>query len=296
MKFIIKRLINLVLIISFYINPPSLHLKLLGLVRIGFFFNLKSPRTFNEKINRRKLSYISNPDSLIAKCANKYLSREYVSSRGYSSILTKVYSCSENIYDLDFSKCPSQYYLKSSRGSGGLSVNYINNIQLTYDHLQQIYWSCRRPYGKEKYENWYQDTETLFYTEEAIPHGPETKEYKIYCFNGLERSRYIIRLIENRYTDKSNLFYDEDWNPIMIGYNKVKISTPVSRPKILNELLDISKNLSSSFDHVRIDFIVRNNLIYFGEFTFADSSGYIEFNEKKWDLFMGNLWEFKEVT
>lgn len=296
MNLIYHKLIRLFLIISFNINYPSLHLKILGFVRIRRLLNLKNPQTYNEKINRRKLDYITNPNNLIAICANKYLSREYVQSKGYSTILTRVYSCSDSIYDLDYSKCPSEYYLKSSNSSGGLSVNYFSNHEPTCEHLNQIYEYCSRAYGKEKYENWYLDTETLFYTEEAIPHGPETKEYKIYCFNGLEGSRYIIRLIDNRFTDKSNLFYDEDWNPICIGYNKVKISATTSRPIILNELLRISKDLSSSFDHVRLDFIVRNDLIYFGEFTFADSSGYIEFNDQKWDLFLGKLWDYKDIT
>ena len=54
-------------------------------------------------------------------------------------------------------------------------------------------------------------------------------------------------------------------------------------------MIDLSRKLSSSIPHVRVDFYIINGKVYFGELTFSTCAGFLPFSDEKWDLKLGNL-------
>ena len=46
--------------------------------------------------------------------------------------------------------------------------------------------------------------------------------------------------------------------------------------------------LSKNFIHIRVDWYVEKEKIYFGELTFFDGSGFAKFEDEKWDEMMGD--------
>ena len=77
--------------------------------------NLKSPRTFNEKLAVLKLN---NKDSLTTKCTDKYVVREYVKEKLSDNILVPLYGVYEKAEKIDFDILPNSFVLKENHGSG----------------------------------------------------------------------------------------------------------------------------------------------------------------------------------
>ena len=55
------------------------------------------------------------------------------------------------------------------------------------------------------------------------------------------------------------------------------------------EMLDLARRLSQGFVYLRADFYLLDGRVYFGEMTFFDSSGLIDFEPEESNLFLGNL-------
>ena len=66
------------------------------------------------------------------------------------------------------------------------------------------------------------------------------------------------------------------------------------KPKNYEKMVTIAEILSNSFPHVRVDFYNVNGKIIFGELTFFNASGYVEFEPDQYDFEMGK--KFKVVS
>jgi hypothetical protein len=279
----------------FFLNGKSF-LKLNAIIRLGYSkFDLNHPKTYNEKVNRFKLDYMSDPKQSIAICANKFLVKDYIEENLKSKDYTaSVISSSENLLDLNFSVLKDGMYIKSSSGSGDLSViqynKNSNDLKVLIDNFSKGKLSS---YGKKTFEYWYDNTTPVYFFEENVDKNDDMVEFKVYCFNSnSEKFRYVIRVINGRKSKKKNLFYNEKWEPLYIGYNLNKFMKPIPKPLYFEKLLNLSKRLSMGFNHVRIDFMIVDSRIFVGELTFADTNGFVKFNHKAWDEYLGNLWVY----
>ena len=54
-------------------------------------------------------------------------------------------------------------------------------------------------------------------------------------------------------------------------------------------MIDFSKILSNGIPHVRVDWYEINGKLYFGELTFYTCSGFIPFENEKWDYEIGEM-------
>ncbi len=84
-----------------YLYKKKMHKKL----------DLKNPKDFNEKIHYLEI-YKYGPKETI--CTDKYLVRNYIAKIGYSNILTKLYGVYKSFEEIDFSKLPEKFVLKTN--------------------------------------------------------------------------------------------------------------------------------------------------------------------------------------
>ena len=54
------------------------------------------------------------------------------------------------------------------------------------------------------------------------------------------------------------------------------------------KMIDLAKELSQGFKHVRVDFYKNNNQILFGEMTFYHLSGLVKFEPEEYDRIFGD--------
>ena len=103
----------------------------------GGELNLNNPMTFNEKMIWLSLH---DRDELKVKCADKYKVRDYISERGYSHILNDLYGVYDSTNEIDFSKLPSRFFIKTNHDSGTYALidqNDKKNIKRKLSHIKK---------------------------------------------------------------------------------------------------------------------------------------------------------------
>ena len=98
----------------------------------GRFINWNSPKSLDEKINWLK---IYSDTSLWPNLADKYEVRKYVSERGFSDSLVKLYGKWDKVGDIDWNSLPNHFIIKTNNGSGDVIKCYNKN---TFDYQKNI--------------------------------------------------------------------------------------------------------------------------------------------------------------
>ena len=271
-------------------------------LRKGRIINLKNPRLFTEKIQWLKI-YDCTP--IKTRLADKIAVREWVKGKIGEKYLKKVYGIYEKYEDIDFSKLPEEFVIKTNHGcnmqllviEGGKpdksqKVRFNNFLKVNYAY-------------KSGYEMQYKDIKPLIFTEEYIKnfhplcqnssdfsdYRPELFEYLIFCFNGEPK---LILFASGKRTDKiCCTMFDTQWNNLHFNYGCFLHPEPVPPPRNLDEMLEIARTLSKDFKFVRVDLHNVDGKIYFGEMTFTPASGYMKFRPRKYDRILGGMLDLK---
>jgi hypothetical protein len=116
-----------------------------------------------------------------------------------------------------------------------------------------------------------------------------THEIELYFFNG--KVRLITLFFIDSYLNKPEVsYYDENWNLFDIKHPSFQVRTkPVEKPAYVDELIAFSERLVNKIDHVRVDFFISKDEIYFGEFTFTTGGGN---NLEHLNKMVGSYWNF----
>ena len=250
--------------------------------------NLKNPKTFTEKLQWLKL-YDRRPE--YKTMVDKYKVRDHIAGLIGNEYLIPLLGVWDHPQEIDFKELPDQFVLKCTHNSGtGLSVCKDKSkldIQAVRKELERglkedYYWL-----GRE----WpYKDVPRKVIAEKYMTDesGVELKDYKINCFNGRP---VFIQVMSGRSKEMFYLdHYDPNWQIINIQRKDKKSNPqPVSKPKQLQEMLEIAAILSSNLPYARIDLYIAEDKVYFGEITLYPVSGFIQFADLKTDLELGKL-------
>ena len=263
--------------------PDILFVKFKFYRNFGYQLNLKSPRTFNEKLNWLRL-YDKHENWNV--CADKFLVREFVKERIGEQYLIPLLGVYERGEQINFDDLPKAFVLKANHGSGW------NIICMDKDQLdRQVTIGILNKYLHQNYyligrEIQYKKISPKIVCEKFIgTNGVVPEDYKFFCFHGVP---HFIQIDENRQSRHTRVIYDTNWNllPIEYGYPK---GEQRERPERLEEMLKIVSELSKNEIFARIDLYVVNQQIYFGEITFTPGNAIEKFIPSSIDLEWGNL-------
>lgn len=274
--------------------PDKLAIHIQYKLASGRWLNLKNPKRFTEKIQWYKLFY-RNP--LITKCSDKYSVREYVTSKGLSDILVPLYGIYDRVDEINFSKLPNQFVLKTTNGSHTVILCTDKN-KMNFDTTRVTLnswlnsWSCKM--GRE----WgYYNIKPKIICEKLLEKDSNNDlvDYKFFCFNGVPFCLYVI--VERFLEDGIKLgIYDLNFNQLPYRRSDIRgLNKNVAKPKNFERMIEIAKTLSHDFPHVRVDLYNINGRIYFGEMTFYDGSGYKGYIPDEFDFIMGKQFTLPNI-
>jgi hypothetical protein len=238
---------------------------------IGEEMNWENPRSLTEKIQWLKL-YNRHPIQTI--CSDKYLVRNYVTGKIGAEYLVPLLGVYDNANEIDFSKLPSKFVLKTNHGSGW---NIICKDKTKLNQKE----------ARDKLNKWLQEDYSVYFGEWAyknIPRkiiceqfiGTETGDlldYKFYCFNG--EPKFVLVCGERSIRVKF-VFYSLNWERIHFYPVDYPIYTkPVPKPQNLEKMTEIAEKLSEGFKFVRVDLYNIKGQIYFGEMTLYTTAGIV---------------------
>ncbi len=273
--------------------PDKLMIKLQYRIATGRKVNLKNPVRFTEKLQWYKLYH---RDLLMTQCSDKYSVREYITSKGYGDILVPLYGVYDRSEDIDFDKLPNKFVLKTTNGSHtNMFCEDKSKLDIEFTRKTLDHWlnAWTRKVGRE----WsYYNIKPRIICEKYLDkdENHDLIDYKFFCFNGEPFCLYVI--VERYLEDGIKLgIYDTKFEKLPYRRSDIRgLTTDVVKPKNFEAMVEIARDLSKDFPHVRVDFYNIDGEIIFGELTFYDGAGYKGFEPDEFDFILGE--KFKLPT
>lgn len=260
------------------------YLELFFPLNTGYQLRLDNPQTFNEKLQWLKL-YNRRPE--YSRMVDKIEAKDYVASIiGYEHIIPTI-AVYNSVDEIDFDSLPNQFVLKCSHDSGGVVICKDKSSFNTKEAIRKLKRGLSRTYYVKNREWPYKNVIPRIIAEEYMTDdGNELKDYKVFTFGGEPK---LVEIDYNRFKGHMRTVYDTDWNLV-----NVRIQYPTdknrnfNKPAVLGELLDLSRKLAVGTPHLRTDFYIVNDKIYFGELTFFHGSGFEKIYPIEFDKLMGD--------
>lgn len=258
--------------------------------QLGYFPNLKNPRSFNEKIIWLALNY-KNPEIAIA--ADKGKAKEYIGSKiGYDYLIPLI-GIYDDVNDIDYKSLPNQFVAKLNDGWGADNVLVVKDKnKINSDRFKAVLSSWLYPWNNYYYQNMCIIDEKMEKPTIVIEEYVEQKDveslddFKFYCCNGEPRFALVVA---DRGTDhQSRSFVDMEWNVLPFTRRGKIASLNPKKPNNLSKMIELSRILSKGFPLVRVDFYEVDNKVYVGELTFTPGM-FLRFKPKEWDFKLGEF-------
>lgn len=270
--------------------PDKLYLQLLFKVELGYWLNLKKPKTFSEKIQWLKLyGFKSEYTKMVDKVAVKNI---VASKIGFEHIIPTL-GIWNNFDEINFDTLPERFVLKTSHGGGGGGVVVCpdKNLFDKNNARKVINKSLRKDISRSYREKPYHDVPRCILAEKYLTNGldKDLPDYKFYCFNG---EPHYCQVIRDRHSKETIDFYDMEWkHQKFVGLNPTAQNgqSPVACPINFKTMQNICRQLAKNIPFVRIDLYEVNSQVYFGEITFYPASGMGKFTPNVWNNLLGDL-------
>lgn len=274
--------------------------------KTGQELNLETPELFTEKLQWYKFFY-EHPD--FTRIVDKALFKKYLAEKiGAEYVVPLIATwCSleeVSIKDIDHKK----FVLKSNLQGDGTFVRIVKDKdKLDIEKLEEeikTKWFDSRRLLSNSYCRAYYGTEPKVIVEKFVDEftdidSESVSDYKLYCFNGDPKFFYIAEehFIDGELSDMSVItFFDLEWNQMNVKYGDHELNPQARKPKYLNEMIKIAKQLSAEFPFVRVDFFDTEDKLYVSELTFYPGGGFTPYYPKSFDKYMGDLLDLTKIN
>lgn len=285
-----KLLLSILRHISFLFSDKQ-YLKLFYRIKTGKRLNLKDPKTFTEKLQFLKL-YNRKPEYTIM--VDKIKVKDYVANLIGEKYIIPTYGIWNKPEDIDIDKLPEKFVLKCNHNSGTIIVCKDKSLfDLEYSikilskglndnyYLQGREWPYKNVDRKIFAEQYMQDENDDYLT-----------DYKYFCFNG---EPYMMYVSKDRSHNATTDFFDMNYNLLDLRMKDPNSECPPQKPVHFEEMKELARKLSKGHPHIRVDFYVINNQIYFGELTFFHNSGFGPITPLEWDYKLGSMIDLNHI-
>jgi hypothetical protein len=258
---------------------------------VGYFPNLKNPRTFNEKIlHRRQCS----KDPRAAVIADKWLVRQCVREKGLEGILNEVYCVTDDPASIDFGALPDRFVIKANYASGmNIVVRNKGSLNTRRVATRCTHWiRGQRDILRRNPETHYRDIRPLVLVEKFLdssdPNG--LADYKFWCFAGRVHFVNVQSVVNGA---RITSMYDRDWVLQPFTTNNKPVCRPsADKPTCLGRMVEIAETLSAGFSFLRVDlYRMDDDTVIFGELSYNPGGGTSLFFPREYDLRLGKLLE-----
>lgn len=279
--------------------PDRWMLRIQYMIKTGRSLNLSNPKRYTEKLQWYKLYY---RDPLMAQCADKYDVRKYVEQVGLAKYLNTVYGVYNSTKEIEFETLPRSFVLKDTLGGGGNSVILVkdkNSISWTEICAQMEKWVNQPDNAKTPGREWvYEGRKHRIIIEELLESDEtgDLPDYKFFCFHGKPEFLYMMSDYTQHHSKGRLGFLTTDFKLLPVQRaDFLPMQEQPEKPLNYTEMLDAAKVLSAPFPHVRVDMYNINGKIIFGELTFFNASGYVQFTPDTFDYTMGEKFHINRL-
>lgn len=267
------------------------YLKWMYLLRMHKRLDIINPQTYSEKLQWLKLHFFNSTHSIFV---DKNEVKKYIAEKIGEEYVVRSYGVWDSFEDIDFDVLPEKFVLKCTHDSGSYYI-VKDKSKMNYDEARRkINKGLRRCYFKRYRETPYKYLKPRVIAEEFLPttDGEVLTDYKFFCFGGEPKIMYISK--DTSSTARTD-FFDMEFNHLDLRMKDPNSEVPPLKPEKFEEMKELAKVLCAGFPHVRVDFYVVNDQIYFGEFTFFHNGGFTHIQPADWDYRMGSWIELPSI-
>jgi len=267
--------------------PDSLVIQLLFLRKFGRLPDFKNPKTFNEKINWRKL-YQRDPRFIVF--ADKIDAKTEVSGLiGETHIVPTLWS-GDDPSSIPYDSLTPPFVIKTSNGCGGhlfIRKKEDLNKEKAEAFLRKQLGSV---YGTQHREWAYQRIKPRILVERMLemPDGTIPNDVKLFVYHG---KVHFFQIDTSRFGKHKMAFLDRDWNKLPFTKGHPQIDEALPKPQHYALLIELAEKIGALFDFARVDFYDLPSGVYFGEVTFYPAGGFGRFYPEEWDENFGSPWQ-----
>lgn len=264
--------------------------------KFGKDLNLRSPETFNEKLQWLKL-YHRKPQ--YTDMVDKYKVREYIATRVGEEYLIPSLGVWDDPDQIDFDALPDRFVLKCTHNSGYGTCICQDRSKLNVEQVkQELRNGLAQDYYRTSREWPYKNVTRRIVGEKFMidESNKDTKkaliDYKVFTFNGEPKLIYVYQSAHTERGSKPvNTYcdvFDPEWNLQPIYQNFGNDPVTPARPQNLEKMLELSRKLSEGIPFLRVDMYEINGKVYVGEMTFYSWAGFEPFHPEEWDYKLGS--------
>lgn len=261
-------------------------LALLG--HLGYWPNLRAPRSFNENVAAVKMF---QRDARLVTLSDKVAVRAYVRERVGERYLAEHYAVWTRADDFALGPLPERFVLKPNNACKRIVVVRDKAAHVEADLRATLARWLSTGYGKATNEWWYRRIAPAVFAEELLEPAPgftSPREIKFTLFHGVIR---IMACHHDRFGAFRQTYYDEHWR--RFPWSRDTLPGPdFDPPPQLEEMQDVARRLADGHRFVRVDlYALPSGRIAFGEMTFCPGAAYTAFKpDKKHDFEVGKFW------
>lgn len=267
--------------------PDSLFLRFRYYFIVGRRLILHNPKRFNEKLQWLKL-YNQRPE--YTNMVDKITVKDYVGKLiGYKYIIP-TFKVWDNTTNINIDELPEQFVLKTNHdgGSGGVII-CKNKKNFDFEAAKKKLEKSLNNNIYLNFREWpYKNVKPAIFAEELLEDSlnEELLDYKVMCFDGEPK---LIQLHKGRKSHHTQDFYDLQWNKQTISQVGYPLDNSIeASPVNLTEMINLSRILANQIPFVRIDWYEVRGKLYFGEITFFDGSGFVDFEQDEINELLGS--------
>lgn len=246
-----------------------------------FFF----PKTFNEKVHRRKLL---DRDPRLPVRADKVLVKQFVEDKLGSEWVVPTLWHGPILPPLKQRNWPVPFVLKANHGSG-MNMFIRSPDDLDWPKIEHI---CREwmgfVFGEHAGEWAYFSIKPQLLVEPFIGERLALPvDYKFLVFHGTAE---FVQVDIGREHNHTRAIFDREWLKMPFTTTFPMETANIERPASLNQMIDAAEKLSDGMSFVRVDLYEINGQPRFGELTFYPASAAEIFDPPEYDRFVGSYW------
>lgn len=260
--------------------------------------DLKSPKSFNEKLQWLKIYYRR---LVFNQMADKYEAKKYAAAIIGDEYIIPTFGVWEKFDDISFDELPERFVIKTTHDQGGViicrdrtSFNMEAAREKISRHLKRKYYQYSREWS-------YKGISPRIIAEQLVGDGSQSiYDYKFMCFNGKVRCIFVL-VGRNEPQGMRCFIFDENWGklpctrPEYVDANQ-RFNDNIQKPKNFETMCSLSERLAQDFPFLRVDWYEHEEKLYLGELTLYPSAGLRKFVPEEWDLIMGEWLILPERT
>lgn len=268
-------------VMAYNLTSPEFMSKVYTRIVLKKKLNLKTPTTFNDKLQYLKLNYWPECADAIV-CADKYKVREYLIDMGLGEYVNEIYGVWDRAEDIDFDALPDKFVLKCNHGCGyNIIVGDKSKLDISQTRKTLNGWLDEK-FEKFNAEPHYGKIQPKIICEK---HLGDVVNYNIFCCNGKPVFFSVIQGLGSG-VDEALTYYWADGSKAQFQ----SMAYPNSNkplPESLDTMKDLATKVAERFPFVRVDFFEVEGKIVFSELTFTPGGALIPFNPPEYDYKLG---------